>query len=320
MKEVPMKSRASFKSHPLHPMLVSFPLGLWTTSLAYDVAATARGDQRLRRSADDMLVAGLIGAVAAAVPGAIDYFGVIPPESSAKKRGATHGLINLSVAALYGINYLLRSRSPERWGRRLGTPLSMIGVGALMYSGWLGGTLVYRNQIGVDHRGPNATKRRETGAVEGAPGEFVAVGTMDEFERPGQMKLVHLNGHRVVVAREGDRIVAFSDHCTHRGGPLSDGVLACGTVTCPWHGSQFNVDTGGVVNGPADESIRIYPVRIREETIQLVAPQPPVNPTIAGDSGLLPPEPARRRLEETARSAGEKVRSVAQRATGDGKG
>src|SRR5689334_1439122 len=106
-----MRSRASIKSHPIHPMLVSLPIGLWTGSLAYDLAAAARGDDpertRLRHSADDMMLAGLVGALAAAVPGAIDYLAVIPPESSAKKRGATHGLIKLSLAALYGINWLV---------------------------------------------------------------------------------------------------------------------------------------------------------------------------------------------------------------------
>jgi nitrite reductase/ring-hydroxylating ferredoxin subunit len=219
-----------------------------------------------------MMLAGFVGALAAAVPGAIDYFAVVPPDSSARKRGATHGLLNVCLTTLYGLTWLLRSRSPERWGRRLGTPLSALGLGALVYSGWLGGTLVYRNQIGVDHRGPNATKWREGGPIEATPGEPVSVADMAEFEKPGQMKLVHLNGHRIVVAREGERIVAFQDHCPHRGGPLADGVLACGTVTCPWHGSQFNVTTGAVISGPAEEGIRIFPVRIEGEQVQLVAP------------------------------------------------
>ena len=71
-------------------MLVSLPIGLWTGSLAYDIAAAASEDgpiaERLRRSADDMMLAGLVGALAAAVPGAIDYFAVIPPR--ARQRSA----------------------------------------------------------------------------------------------------------------------------------------------------------------------------------------------------------------------------------------
>jgi nitrite reductase/ring-hydroxylating ferredoxin subunit/uncharacterized membrane protein len=291
-------------------MLVTLPIGLWTGSLAYDLAASVRGSDRLRDSANDMMLAGLIGAVSAAIPGAIDYFAVIPPDSSAKKRGATHGLLNLGLTALYTVNYLLRSRSPDGWGRRLGLPLSLLGVGGLMYSGWLGGTLVYRNQIGVDHRGPNATKWRESGAIEGPPGEPVAVARMEEFEKPGQMKLVHLNGHRIVLARHDDRILAFQDHCTHRGGPLSDGVLACNRVTCPWHGSQFDIETGQVVSGPAEEKIQVYPVRVQGEIVQVIAPEPLPDATVAGRSGFLPPEPTREKLEQAAKQAGEKARAM----------
>jgi nitrite reductase/ring-hydroxylating ferredoxin subunit/uncharacterized membrane protein len=305
-----MKSRANLKSHPIHPMLVTLPIGLWTASLAYDLAAAARGSRRLQDSADDMMLAGLIGALAAAVPGAIDYFAVIPPESSAKQRGATHGLLNLSLAGLYGANWLLRSRSGRRWRSWLGIPLSLAGFSGLMYSGWLGGTLVYRNQIGVDHRGPNAAKWRESGPIEGPPGEAVDVASMDELEKPGQTKLVHLNGHRIVVARDGDRIVAFQDHCTHRGGPLADGVLACGVITCPWHGSQFNVETGEVVGGPAEEKIQIYPIRVDGDAIQIVAPEPLTDATIAGKSGLLPAEETRQRIGQAVQQTVERVRSL----------
>ena len=67
------------------------------------------------------------------------------------------------------------------------------------------------------------------------------------------MKLVHAGDKRIAVARTEKGYAAFQDRCTHRGGPLSDGVLICGTVQCPWHGSQFDVHTGEVKCGPADE-------------------------------------------------------------------
>ena len=90
-----------------------------------------------------------------------------------------------------------------------------------------------------------------------------------------QMKLLHARGERVVVARTEDGFAAFSDRCTHKGGPLSDGTLACGTVQCPWHGSQFDVRTGLVKEGPATDPVRTYPleeeqgrVTIRANTIR----------------------------------------------------
>ena len=66
-----------------------------------------------------------------------------------------------------------------------------------------------------------------------------------------QMKLVHLNEKRIVVCKTEKGYSAFDDHCTHRGGSLAAGSLICGTVQCPWHGSQFDVFSGDVTAGPA---------------------------------------------------------------------
>jgi nitrite reductase/ring-hydroxylating ferredoxin subunit len=74
------------------------------------------------------------------------------------------------------------------------------------------------------------------------------------------MKLVHVDRKRIAVGRTGKGYAAFQDRCTHKGGPLSDGVLACGVVQCPWHGSQFDVHTGHVKAGPAETDIETYDV------------------------------------------------------------
>jgi nitrite reductase/ring-hydroxylating ferredoxin subunit len=74
------------------------------------------------------------------------------------------------------------------------------------------------------------------------------------------MKLVHVNGKRIVVAKTEQGYAAFDDSCTHRGGSLADGVMICGTVQCPWHGSQFDVKTGNLKAGPAKEKINTFNV------------------------------------------------------------
>ena len=78
----------------------------------------------------------------------------------------------------------------------------------------------------------------------------------------GQMMLakVGAKGERVAIGKCADGIHAVQDRCTHKGGPLSDGALICGTVQCPWHGSQFDAHTGAVKAGPASEPIRTYHV------------------------------------------------------------
>jgi nitrite reductase/ring-hydroxylating ferredoxin subunit len=79
--------------------------------------------------------------------------------------------------------------------------------------------------------------------------------------------LANIQGARVAVGRCSEGIVAFKDACTHKGGPLSDGALVGCTVQCPWHGSQFDVHTGRVVNGPAEEKILTYDVVTRGDEV-----------------------------------------------------
>jgi nitrite reductase/ring-hydroxylating ferredoxin subunit len=74
------------------------------------------------------------------------------------------------------------------------------------------------------------------------------------------MKLIRIGDKRIVLGRTEKGYVAFDDHCTHRGGSLAGGSMICGTVQCPWHGSQFDVQTGQTKAGPAKESIKTYPV------------------------------------------------------------
>jgi nitrite reductase/ring-hydroxylating ferredoxin subunit len=130
----------------------------------------------------------------------------------------------------------------------------------------MGGTLVYRNQIGVDHRYAGAGKWKDTRAApDTAP---IPVANADALE-PNQMQLVRVGERRIVLARTEERYVAFDDRCPHRGGSLAGGILACGTVTCPWHGSQFDVASGDVRSGPAREPIPAYRVEERDGRIWL---------------------------------------------------
>jgi nitrite reductase/ring-hydroxylating ferredoxin subunit len=135
--------------------------------------------------------------------------------------------------------------------------LETVGVIGLFISGWLGGTLVYRNQIGVDPRYAHAGKWKER-TVQQERGAIEVVGA-DEL-KVNQMKLIRLKDKRIVLGKTENGYVAFDDRCTHRGGSLAGGAMICGTVQCPWHGSQFNVTTGEVKAGPAKEAINTYTV------------------------------------------------------------
>ena len=135
--------------------------------------------------------------------------------------------------------------------------LEFIGVVLTGYAGWLGGTLVHRNQIGIDVRYAGAGKWQEQ-YFEESSGRLEVCG-VDELQ-VNQMKLIHAKDKRIVVARTEQGFVAFDDHCSHKGGSLAGGAMICGTVQCPWHGSQFDVTTGAVKAGPANEKINTYPI------------------------------------------------------------
>ncbi len=142
-----------------------------------------------------------------------------------------------------------------------------MAVGLLAAAGWMGGTLVNRNQIGVDHRHARAGKWREERVAAGAGA--VAVAKAGELA-VDQMKLLHVDGRRIVLARTERGHAAFADGCTHSGGSLADGVMICGTVHCPWHGSRFDVATGAVKAGPAEEGIETYRVEEKDGEVRLL--------------------------------------------------
>jgi nitrite reductase/ring-hydroxylating ferredoxin subunit/uncharacterized membrane protein len=261
-----MRSRASFKGHPLHPALIPFPFAFLFGALAFDVAGMLLEVEGLWITGYYLAPAGVLMALVAAVPGAVDYFATVPPRSSGKRRATKHALVNLGAVALFALAWYVRGHPqvpPE-----LGT-LVVQGAGAvlLVMGGWMGGTLVYRNQIGVDHRFAGAGKWNEAraGAAEGGS---VVVARADELERD-QLKLVHVDGRRIVLGRTEDGWVAFDDRCTHRGASLAGGVMICGTVQCPWHGSQFDCRTGEVRAGPAEEGIATYRVEVTGDEVRL---------------------------------------------------
>lgn len=99
--------------------------------------------------------------------------------------------------------------------------------------------------------------------------EFITVTKASEVAL-GEMKLVEVGGEAIVIANVGGEFFAFSDTCTHDGGPLSDGELAGDIVTCPWHFTPFNVRTGEAQEGGVtDEPISVYEVRVEGDEIRI---------------------------------------------------
>jgi uncharacterized membrane protein len=213
-----MRSRASIKSHPIHPMLVAFPIGLLVTSFAFDLIGVWREWPTLWTAAWYCIIAGLVMAVVAAIPGIVDLFSVVPAKSSARSRGYKHAILN-GLAVVAFIADAAHRGQPGVRPDGASLILSACGVLFLALSGWLGGTLVYRNQIGVDRRYGNAAQFRQIELHDWNHPVCKASDLLD-----GQMVLAVIQGARVAVGRCADGVVAFNDRCTHKGGPLSDGA------------------------------------------------------------------------------------------------
>ena len=232
-------------------MLIPFPFVFLSGGWGFRVAAAMTGNDDLKTVSRYLVPSGLVAGLVAAVPGVIDYLGSVPPQSSAKERATRHALLNVASLALFAAGWL----AGRKRGNALPIALHSVGTATLCTAGWMGGTLAYRNQIGVDHRYANAGKWQEEHVGRE---KIAALADAAHGLEMNQMKLVHADGRRIAVGRTGKGYVAFQDRCTHRGGPLSDGVLMCGTVQCPWHGSQFDVHSGEVKAGPAEKSIETY--------------------------------------------------------------
>ena len=261
-----MKSRASYKSHPLHPALIPFPFAFLIGGLLFDLGGRLFDQAGWWETGYRLVVAGLAAAVIAAVPGIIDYISSVPPHSSAKKRATRHLQANAGSLVLFTVAMIVRGPLPVPPGP-LVIALEIGGAILLAIGGWMGGTLVGRNMMSVDHRYANAGRWREEW-VTALAGQPVEIGAADELERD-QMKLLHIGDRRIVLGRTEDGWVAFDDGCTHRGASLADGVLMCGKVQCLWHGSQFDVATGQVCAGPAERAIRTYTVEETDGKLRL---------------------------------------------------
>jgi uncharacterized membrane protein/nitrite reductase/ring-hydroxylating ferredoxin subunit len=261
-----MRSKASFRGHPIHPALIPFPLAFLYGAFFFDLAGSLAERPSWWTTGAYLSLVGIAAALVAAVPGFIDYFTTVPPRSSGKKRATKHMLVNLGAVILFAAAWAIRGSASAQPETTV-LVLEAVGLVLLTAGGWMGGVLVNRNQIGVDHRYARAGKWKEE-KVGLQAGQSAVVARADELQ-VDQMKLIHLNGRRIVLARTGAGYVAFDDGCTHRGGSLAGGVMIGGVVQCPWHGSQFDCRTGAVKAGPAETPIGTYQVTEKEGQVTL---------------------------------------------------
>jgi nitrite reductase/ring-hydroxylating ferredoxin subunit/uncharacterized membrane protein len=240
--------------HALHPVLTDIPIGAWTTALAMDAVQMMTGSDGMAGAADLAIGIGLAGAAGSAITGLADWS---ETDGRAKNVGIVHGMLNLGAAGLYTASLIARRGK----SRQRGVALSMLGYAVASFSAYLGGHLVFGEQIGVDH---TATPD------QGQPKKFTPVMRATDLKERKPVR-VDVEDAAVLLVRTGDTINALTNTCTHLGGPLHEGKLEGDSIRCPWHGSRFCLTDGAVLDGPATFDERVFEVRVRDGQIEVRA-------------------------------------------------
>ncbi|MEA2971853.1 MAG: hypothetical protein QOG82_311 [Actinomycetota bacterium] len=257
----------TWMGHPLHPMLTDLPIGFWTSAMAVDFL----GGQKGHKAADRLVALGVLSALPTAAAGLADWSDTIGED---RRLGLAHAIGNVVAVDLYAWSWIARKR-----GRRVaGVTLSVLGASAATAGAYLGGHLAWRKGVNVDRHAWDHPSDDWVDAPLESPledGEPVAVTAGDDT---------------VLVVRTGGAVHALSDVCSHMGGPLHEGPLADGCVTCPWHGSTFRLADGAVVHGPATGPQPGYDIRQSGDRLALRR-RPTLTPAaVAQVASAAPPE------------------------------
>ncbi|HJE56971.1 MAG TPA: Rieske (2Fe-2S) protein [Nocardiopsis listeri] len=215
--------------HPLHPILIHLPMGTWTAAVLLDLLP---GDHR--REARALVDIGLLTVSPAVLSGLADW---AQQHERQQRVGVVHAAVNGVGTLLFGASSLARARG--RWGR--GRTLALAGLGAIGLGGALGGHIAY-------HRAGGANSADHL--VDLVPEGWHDLGPLERFPE-GDPAGDDIEGVPVVVARTEGSVSVLVGTCPHMGAPLAEGELTDGCVRCPWHGSEFRLDGGTVVHGPA---------------------------------------------------------------------
>ena len=232
--------------HPLHPMLVQVTAGTWLSASILDLSG---GDDRAARG---LAMAGLAASIPAIAAGAADWS---EQHEQQMRVGVIHALANAVAVTCYGSSLLSRSQRTSRG-------LRLAGLAALATGGLLGGHLSFRLAGGANHA------EAVPHLIEPGWRSLTAVNDLPDG-KPVRMLLGEVP---VLAVRDGSQVHVLADRCSHMSGPLSDGDLGDGCVTCPWHGSSFRLSDGKVVRGPATAPQPAFESRVADGMLEVRLP------------------------------------------------
>jgi nitrite reductase/ring-hydroxylating ferredoxin subunit len=224
--------------HALHPIATDASIGFWTSALVLDFTGA-------RKSARFLTGAGNLSALVTAASGTADWTAT---DGRERRLGFLHGALNVAGLACQTASLFSRRRY-RFW--------SWAGFGISMAAAYIGGELVYGRGQMVNHDSWLA-----------GPKDWTPACRLTELP-DGLVKGVEVSGRRILLHRQRNAVSAMENACAHLGGPLDEGEIADGVVTCPWHGSRFRLSDGGLVRGPSNFPQLRLEARVRGGVVEV---------------------------------------------------
>jgi nitrite reductase/ring-hydroxylating ferredoxin subunit/uncharacterized membrane protein len=239
--------------HPLHPVLVQFPVGAFMSAAVLDALPGQS------RAATTLIAAGTAGAAPAIAAGLVDWSSLSRDQ---RRVGLVHAAANTVALGLYAGSLAARFSGRRGLGKLLGyAGLSVASAGA-----YLGGHLSYEQGAQMNHGSSELLR---------LPEDWAEIGAVTDLPE-GKPTVRTIGDVRVLLYRLGDQVTAMVERCGHQGGPLGEGEVegkgedAC--VVCPWHGSVFRLTDGLVVHGPAGGDQPTLRTRIHDGVLSVATP------------------------------------------------